>query len=203
MTAVAAMVSRLEAFAASLQEASGIQGTPQTGIAGGKRRAKVAMANAAAEIAGDLHAFFVAGQNAPLAAQTDMHVTDLLHDGDTVIGPHCQQIHDLANENADGILPFGTTKSDIASLQTAIDAYTPLVTKPRQAIVARKTVTTDIGATQDDVDALLKEELDRSMRKFRTKNPPFFNEYNNARMIIDLGSRGEDEETTPPAGPKP
>ena len=50
-----------------------------------------------------------------------------------------------------------------------IDTYSPQVTKPRQAIVARKTVTTDIGATQDDADALLKDELDRAMRKFRRR----------------------------------
>jgi hypothetical protein len=52
----------------------------------------------------------------------------------------------------------------------------------------------------------VKNELDRSMRKFKTKNAPFFGEYTNARMIIDLGSQGEKPATppaSPPAPPKP
>ncbi len=40
-------------------------------------------------------------------------------------------------------------------------------------------------------DKLLKDELDPAMRKFRTKNAPFFGEYTSARMIIDLGERHE------------
>lgn len=199
LTAIADMVTRLQGFVSDLQGASGIQGTPQTGIAGGKRRANVAMINLAAEIAGDLHAFAVKNNDTVLAAKVDLHVSDLANEGDTVIGPHCQEIHDLANTNAAGILPFGTTAADITALKTAIDAYTPLVTKPREAIVSRKVVTGDIEATQNDADALLKDELDRSMRKFKTKNPPFFGEYTNARMIIDLGSQSN----PPPAAPAP
>jgi hypothetical protein len=200
-TAIADMVTRLQGFVNQLQEDSGIQGTPQTGIAGGKRRANVKMINLAAEIAGDLHGFAVKSGDTVLAAKVDLHLSDLVNEGDTVIGPRCQEIHDLADEHATDIQPFGTSKADITALQAAIDLYTPLVTKPRQAIGARKVVTRDIGATQASADALLKDELDRSMRKFKTKNPPFFGEYTNARMIIDLGSRGEEE--PPPPAPKP
>jgi hypothetical protein len=189
----------------ALQEASGFRGTPQTGIAAGKRRANVAMINLAADVAGDLHAFAVASGDAALAAKVDLHVSDLANEGDTVIGPRCREILDLANTHAVDILPFGTEKADIAKLQDAIDAYTPLATKPRQAIVSRKAVTTNISDTQDAADALLKDELDRSMRKFKTKNSGFFNEYTNARSIIDLGGRGSGDDATPPppATPKP
>ena len=70
--------------------------------------------------------------------------------------------------------------------------------KPRQAIGARKVVTGEIEANQGKANKLLKEELDRSMRQFKTKNPPFFGEYSNARMIIDLSLQGE-----PPTQPTP
>jgi hypothetical protein len=200
LTAIADMVTRLQGFVSDLQDASGIQGTPQTGIAGGKRRANVTMINLAAEIAGDLHAFAVKSGDAALAGKVDLHVSDLANDGDTVVGPHCQEIHDLANTHAADVLPFGTTAADITALQDAINAYTALLTKPREATVSRKVVTGNIGETQDSADALLKDELDRSMRKFKTKNAPFFNEYTNARMIIDLGGHAEKPPTpVPPA----
>ncbi|HEX3817906.1 MAG TPA: hypothetical protein VHW03_06435 [Chthoniobacterales bacterium] len=40
------------------------------------------------------------------------------------------------------------------------------------------------------------------MRKFQTKNPPFFGEYTSARMIIDLGVHHEKAEakSAPAAG---
>jgi hypothetical protein len=201
LTAIADMVTRLQGFASDLQGTSGIQGTPQTGIAGGKRRANVTMINLAAEIAGDLHAFAVKNNDTVLVAKVDLHVSDLANRGDTVVGPHCQEIHDLANTHAADILSFGTTAADITALKTAIDAYTPLVTKPRETIVSRKVVTGEIEATQNDADNLLKDELDRSMRKFKTKNAPFFGEYTNARMIIDLGTPGDKPATPPAPGP--
>jgi hypothetical protein len=39
--------------------------------------------------------------------------------------------------------------------------------------------------------------MDRSLRKFKTRNAPFFGEYTNARMIIDLGSQGNPPPTPP------
>jgi hypothetical protein len=161
------------------------------------------MINLAADIAGDLHAFAVKSGDTELAAKVDLPISDLANEGDTVIGPHCQEIHDLADSHSADIAPFGTSKADITAFQAAIDLYSPLATKPRQAIGARKVVTGGIETTQEKADALLKDELDRSMRKFKTRNPPFFGEYTNARMIIDLGSRGEEEPPTPPAPPKP
>ena len=48
----------------------------------------------------------------------------------------------------------------------------PLISKPREAIVGRKEATGDIAADEAVADALLKKELDRTMRKFRTKTRP-------------------------------
>ena len=65
-------------------------------------------------------------------------------------------------------------KADLAALKDAIDAYTPLVTKPRQAIGTRKVVTGEIGATQEAADGLSKEELDRSIAKIQDQERHFF-----------------------------
>lgn len=119
-----------------------------------------------------------------------------------MIGPRCQEIHDLANDNSLGIAPFGTTAADITALQTAIDDFKPLITKPREAIVEKKVVTGDIATDEETADKLLKNELDKSMKKFRTKNAQFFGEYSSARMIIDLGGR-HDEPSSPATPPTP
>lgn len=207
LTAIADMVSRLGDLTDTIQEKSGVQGTRRTGIAGGKRRKRMEMMEQSATIAGDLHALAVKNGDDDMQARADFELSDLVRMGETVIAPRCQEVHNLANTNAAALADFGTTAADIAALQTAINEFTALVTKPREAIGERKEATGDIAENEDAADALLKNELDKAMRKFKKKNAPFFSEYTSARMIIDLGTRHETPDNPPgptptPPGPK-
>lgn len=202
LTAIADMVTRLQDLTSGIQESSGMQGSPLTGIAGGKRRQRMDMMEKTVPIAGDLHALAVTNGDTVMQAKCAMELTDLVRLGETLIAPRCQEIHDLANTNAAAIAPLGTTATDITALQAAIDAFGSLLTKPREAIGARKEVTGDIADDEATADKLLNDELDKSMKKFKTKTPPFFGEYTTARMIIDLGGQ-QQKPTTPPTPPKP
>ncbi len=53
LTGITNMVTRLQGCVTQLGEKTGIQGTPQTGIAGGKNRKNLSMIELAADIAGD------------------------------------------------------------------------------------------------------------------------------------------------------
>lgn len=164
------------------------------------------MVEAAFAVAGDLHALAVKNGDADLEAKTDYEITDLLETTQNLIGPLCQNIHDWAMTNAAALATgYGTTAADLTDLQTKITAYNPDIAKPRDAIVARKDVTGDIATDEKTADGILKKELDKTMKKFRVKNAPFFNEYTSARMIIDLGERHEKSggTSTPPAGSPP
>lgn len=128
-----------------------------------------------------------------MAAKVDLHLTDLVHLGNTVVAPRCQEIHDLAAANAADLTSGfnADAVADTTALQAAIDAYSPLVGRPRVAKGVTKRATEDIQGLEDSADALLRNELDRSMRKQKKKNAQFFGEYTSARMIIDLGTRHE------------
>ncbi|MDQ6766050.1 MAG: hypothetical protein M3Z22_08130 [Verrucomicrobiota bacterium] len=122
------------------------------------------------------------------------------------MGARCQEIHDLAAANEGALNDYnGDIATDIHALQDAIAAFTPLVGQSRIATGVKKKATSDIAALEESADALLKNELDRSMRKQKTKNAQFFAEYTSARMIIDLGVHHEKPPTppTPPATPHP
>ncbi len=201
LTAIADIVTRLTGLTTAIQAASGVQGSPLTGIAGGKRRKRMEMMEQASSVAGDLHSYAVKQNDTSLAAKVSLQFSDLLRMPETEIAPRCQEIHDLANTNAAALAPYGTDAADITALQTAIDDFKESMTKPRQAVVGRKQVTGNIAHDETTADDLLKRELDRSMRKFAKKNPDFFGEYTTARMIIDLGSGGGKDE--PPATPPP
>jgi hypothetical protein len=155
------------------------------------------MMEKAGAIAGDLHALAMKNNDADLQAKTAFELSDLVHLSDTVIAPRCRDIHTLATANAAALTAYGVTAEDIAALDTAISDYTDLLTAPRQAMVARKEVTGNLAEDEDSADSLLENELDKAMRKFRTKDAPFHGEYSSARMIIDLGTRHE--KPAPPA----
>ena len=93
-------------------------------------------------------------------------MTDLVRLGETLIGPRCKEIHDLANTNVAGLAAFGTTATEITALDTAITSYSALVTKPREAIIEKKVATGDIAADENTADTLLNDELDKAMKKF-------------------------------------
>lgn len=189
LTAIADMVTRLQDLTSSIQESSGVQGSPLTGIAGGKRRKRMEMMEQTVAIAGDLHAMAVKNNDASLEAKTDFELTDLVRLGETVVGPRCEEIRGFANTNAATLASgYGVDAADITALQTAITDFKGLLTKPRQAVVARKEVRGDIADDEAAADKLLEKEMDKTMRKFKTKNAPFFGEYTSARMIVDLGA---------------
>lgn len=54
-----------------------------------------------------------------------------------------------------------------------------------------KPPTGDIATNENTADALLNDELDKAMKKFKAKEPAFFNEYTSARMIVDLDGRSQ------------
>jgi len=52
----------------------------------------------------------------------------------------------------------------------------------------------DIATLLVKIDELYELRLDRAMRKFATKNKAFYDDYQNARLIVNLGGRREKAE---------
>ena len=199
LAGIADMVQRLGDLTDSIQEASGIQGTPRDGIAKGKNRKQVAMINLAAEVAGDVHSLAVAQKDDVLAGKSAVEISELVNTPDTLVAARCREIYQLGMENAAALAPFGTAAADLAALDEAIQAYDKMATAPRQATVAAKGVTAGIDTDIRSADALLRTELDKTMRKFQRKNPDFAQAYADARMIMDLGGG----KTALPVNPTP
>lgn len=197
LAGIAAMVSRLEDLTEDLQEASGIQGTPRDGIAKGKNRKRVAMINLAIEVAGDLHSLATSSGDDTLAGKSAVEISDLINTADSLVAGRCRELHKLGVENAAGIAPYGTAAEDLTALDEAIKAYEEVATAPRQATVMGKQVTLGIETTTKTADGLLKDELDKAMRKFKRKAPDFAQAYADARIIVELGGAAAPKPAAP------
>src|SRR5207302_6040446 len=151
--AIADMDTRLEALTVAIGKKSGVQGTRRTGVAEGKNRAQIVMIGSAAEIAGDLHSLAIKNKDDVLAAQVNIHETDLIALQDADVAPRCRTIYNLAVANAAALADYGVSAEDIAALDAAITAYEPKITAPRQAAAARKDVTGDSQQDENLADA--------------------------------------------------
>lgn len=201
LSAVAGIVTRLTDLTAAIQQNSGVQGTPRTGVAQGKSRKQVEMVKRTAEVAGDLHSYAVAQGDDTLAGQSDVEVSDLLKTADSLVGPRCRELLALAQTHAAALAGYGTEAADLTALDAAIGTYEGTATAPRQATVTNTVVAAEIARDVAAGMLLLKAELDKAMRKFERKSPAFFQTYQDARSIIDLG-HGLAPELAAPVPPK-
>lgn len=190
-------VADLDGVVGQIQEHAGIQGTATDGIAKGKNRKQVAMINLVLPIANDLHALAVEREDDVLAVKTDVTFGDLANLADTEVSKRCQEIMDLAKADAAELKDGGTDAADLAEAQAAVDAYKPKATATRDAIVERKGKTGAIEEGVKRMGALFRSRIDKRMAKFKAKNPAFFTDYTNARIIVELGQRHEPPKPAP------
>ena len=74
-------------------------------------------------------------------------------------------------------------------MQKEIDDYAAILAKPRTAIGTRATATTFLVGLFKQGDDLRKSQLDKLMVSYKNNESVFYNTYQNARNIVDLGSR--------------
>ncbi|OJV52980.1 MAG: hypothetical protein BGO31_04295 [Bacteroidetes bacterium 43-16] len=90
---------------------------------------------------------------------------------------------------------YGVSTADINQLVSATDDFDRLIVRPRTVIVERK------GFNQEAIPGLLAQlrtvlyKLDSLMNIFNDRE--FRREYKDARIIVDLGKRGEEEQSVP------
>jgi hypothetical protein len=70
-----------------------------------------------------------------------------------------------------------------------IEESTAIISKPRGAIVERKSLTTNMDLKADAIDTIVKERIDNMVRLMKRSLPDFFNEYFAARKVISTGVR--------------
>ena len=180
---VVADVAALNTLVDQIQEDAGIQGTATSGVAKGKNRKLVAAINLVLPIADELHAIADEREDDVLGAKTDIVFSDLANLADAEIPKRCQEILNLAQADLAELAGGGIVAADVDEAQAAVTACRPSAT--RDAIVGRMGKTAAIEDGIKALGALLRTRIDKRM----AKDPAFFTDYLNARIIVDLGQR--------------
>jgi len=160
------------------------------------------MIQATVEIAAAVFAYASKINDNELKQKVNYTPSDLRNSRDTILKDICQTIHNEANAVVANLADYGKTPADLAQQQQEIDDFAAILAKPRTAIGTRATATTRLVALFQQGDDLLKNQLDKLMVNYQTSEPKFHNQYQNARIIIDLGRRGGNDEPEQPQEPE-
>ena len=118
----------------------------------------------------------------------DYSYSDLPGGRDSASKDKCQTVHDVAEEHVDALGDHGVDTDVLENLQEKIDAYAECITKPREAVATGKTVTKQIANEFRAADRLLEKGLDELSLKFKTSAPTFYQDYWNARAVVDTAA---------------
>lgn len=178
-----------------------IQEGKTTGITENKQKEEDEMIQISLEIAAAVYAYASKISDNELRDKVSYSPSDLRNSRDTILKDICQVIHDEANNVISNLADYGKTPADLTQQQKEIDDYVAILAKPRTAIGTRATATSKLVELFQQGDGLLKNQLDKLMLNYQTSEPKFYNKYQNARIIVDLGVRHEPEQPQEPEVP--
>jgi hypothetical protein len=113
------------------------------------------------------------------------------HEASTVA--KLRNIHESLTPLIKNLAAYMVTQSDLDAFRETIDNYNEQLSAPRDIVVKRKEHNHNSFYLIGEMRTLLAN-IDKKVYMF--DKYPFFNEYNSARIIVDLGSR-HDEASTP------
>ncbi|MDI9366043.1 MAG: hypothetical protein QM541_13885 [Flavobacterium sp.] len=157
------------------------------GITDEKLAKRIIMADIGITVVSALKAYAHATNNVALIADTDITKDDILGCKETDADDICLHIHDLGGQHLAALADYGIVQADLAALSSSITSFTEKIGSPRKHIIDTKTVRANITKYFKEADSLLLNQLDNLITVLKTKAPDFYDAYQAARIIVDLG----------------
>ena len=94
---------------------------------------------------------------------------------------------------------YGITAATLTGLQTRIDAYNLIAAGPQVAKAEKSSATDLLDQEFARADSILADRIDGLMKQLQGSGTTFYDDYINARKIINTGTKRP--ATPPPPGP--
>lgn len=157
-----------------------------TSVTGAKNEAKETMAKVAAELASAALAWANEQNDAQKVGMFNYSYSDLRFSSDNQSTGICSAILENLQENSAELAAYMIDASDIVALENSINRFAEL--SDTKGVIKSQAVsdTRTISQLYVSIDDLLNNKLDKLMKRMESKQPAFYNAYQNARTIIDL-----------------
>jgi hypothetical protein len=150
-----------------------------------KRVKKRDMAEKGSTIARKVSGFAADTGNFILLKAMKISFSKLFYSAATTSANFAQAIYDAASAmTAPERVTYNITDPDLADLLDAITTFRNLPS-PRQMVVIRKQLTTDLAQMFTDTSLVLSDRMDNLMSNFKLSDPEFYEQYFNARRLVE------------------
>ena len=190
-------VTAFKAKITEIEQEVETQGTELDGYAMDKGAKKESMVRAGLSVANKVFAFAEDTSATVLREKMDVSYSDLIAPRDAVVAQKCQGIHDEANAVIASLASYGVLPADLTALQGMIDKYELVISAPRTAITVRKGATEQIEQLVREGTTILTNRMDKLMADFKGTNPDFYQEYFDARIVVNTGAKKEEVPVVP------
>jgi hypothetical protein len=113
---------------------------------------------------------------------------------DTILVDRLELVHNIVTNHIDDLSDYGIVQNDLDELKVLTENFIALCEDPREAITNRARATSQLGELFKKADSLLKQRLDKLIVLFKSGQADFWQQFKNARKIINLGHRKRKEE---------
>jgi hypothetical protein len=160
-----------------------------------KENAKDNLINFLVPLAASLFAYASHNNLEEIKAKSNVTPASLNALRDIEISMTAKLIYDLLNDNLTAIADFGVNAAKMTELNTKIGDFNEAMGIKSGGFTSKSAARKALTKLFHDTDKLLREEIDKLMENFKQDNKTFYDEYQSARIIHDLGL-GHEEKIT-------
>jgi hypothetical protein len=199
---IAAMQDSAARFKSALEELE-LQNTGFESKASGKTESKNnaedEMIDGLTPVISVLQVYAKINKNAELASSTGITESRMKEIRDIELLNKANYIYSKAEEIGEGLANYGITPEKITALRTLIDNYDAAMGGKDTGFAEKSAARKGLTDAFNKADDILKGELDNLIELYRNGDIDFYNSYQSARAIKDLGIRHEQGEDPQPA----
>lgn len=155
-----------------------------SGLAKNKSNKREEVIEQAYFVANRLQSYATVEKNDELLAKVNYPRSVFVQYRDTNLIGLCQAILEQAQIHLNALEEYSVKAETLTNLQIAIQAYQDDLGKPRSAQANTKVATDALKKLFLDTNTLLTSRLDKDVEVFRVSHPDFYQQYFNARRIV-------------------
>jgi hypothetical protein len=163
-----------------------------------KDQAEEDLITSVVKVSAALVAFANRSKNADLKERAEATPSRLRQLRDTELVSRATAIQAAANEVMGSLSDYGIKAETLTDLNSKITVFDAAIKSRQSSVAERSAAGIDLADLFDNADALLKNELDKLVELVKDSHKQFYNIYQSARVIKDLG-HGKREKSQPEA----
>lgn len=186
------MVSAVNDFENALNELNALAVSHSTkiiGVSNDKTEKLARLYETLEEVHGAYRALALVTKDSGLRIRNRLSPSTLRRMDAVKLKTHITRVAEDLIETGAQLEPYGIDGNRLGEILQLIEESMSIISKPRKAIVERKTLTSNLNEKANEIDTIVKELMDNIVRLIKHSSPDFFKDYFAARKVINTGVR--------------